>query len=172
MHQRSSSLEAVPMVFCSHVWCASRFFKVSYLNHQFSLRQLEKEQYPAHFRVVTTKEGARTIAEINFDPTESTIDEILRSGISFDDLMMILISDNNFNFVRVCLTNFPFLSEAKLLDGLKTSLDSSYYMESDCGVLNIPKDRSYSSLNYCMSWGSSDKEGFIVIVMKLGACCS
>ncbi|ORE22961.1 hypothetical protein BCV71DRAFT_170867, partial [Rhizopus microsporus] len=85
------------------------------------------EQYPTHFGVITTKECARTIAEINFDSTKSTIDEILRSGICFNVLKTILIPDNDFNFVWVCLTNLPFLSEAKLLDGLKTSLGSSYF---------------------------------------------
>lgn len=42
-------------------------------------------------------------------------------------------------------------------------------MESDCDVLNIPKDRSYSSLNHCMSWGNSDKEGFYSYCHEIGS---
>lgn len=33
-------------------------------------------------------------------------------------------------------------------------------MESGCGVLNIPKDMNYLSLNHCMSCDNSNEEGF------------
>lgn len=41
-------------------------------------------------------------------------------------------------------------------------------MKSDCGVLNVPKDRNYSSLNHCMSWRNSDKEGFYSYCREIG----
>lgn len=50
-----------------------------------------KEQYLTLVGAIAKKEGARKVAEIDFDPADRAIDEILRFEISFDDSKPISI---------------------------------------------------------------------------------
>ncbi|CEG76830.1 hypothetical protein RMATCC62417_11671 [Rhizopus microsporus] len=77
-----------------------------------------KEQCSSRVGVIAKKKGSHKIAEINFDPADRAISEILHSGIRFDDLKTILIPchalDDDFNVVRVRLSNLPFLKKDML----------------------------------------------------------
>jgi hypothetical protein len=46
------------------------------------LMALTEKQFPSRIAVATTKEGSRKIAEINFDPFDPAIDQILKDGIT------------------------------------------------------------------------------------------
>ncbi|KAG1388241.1 hypothetical protein G6F59_016044 [Rhizopus arrhizus] len=48
------------------------------------LMALIAEQYPSRIAVATTKEGNRKIVEINFDPEDPSIDQIVADGIFFE----------------------------------------------------------------------------------------
>ncbi|KAG1031982.1 hypothetical protein G6F43_013854 [Rhizopus delemar] len=86
----------------------------------------------------TTKEGSRKIAEINFDPSDSAIDHILKDGITFENDAVRLLPcralDPAVPLVRLRLSNLPFLKEDILKEQLKMSL-GPYGSVLDLGIL-------------------------------------
>ena len=85
------------------------------------------KQYSSQIAVVTTKEGSRKIAEINFDPLDPAIDHILKYGITFENDTVKLLSCRSLDpivpLVRLRLSNLPFFKEGILQKQLKISLE-------------------------------------------------
>ncbi|KAG1148148.1 hypothetical protein G6F38_003720 [Rhizopus arrhizus] len=110
------------------------------------LMALTAKQFPSRITVATTKEGSRKIAEINFDPLDPAIDQILKDGITFENDAVRLLPcralDPAVPLVRLRLSNLPFLKEDILKEQLKMSLEP-YGSVLDLGILRESHTGTY-----------------------------
>ncbi|EIE90146.1 hypothetical protein RO3G_14874 [Rhizopus delemar RA 99-880] len=110
------------------------------------LMTLIAKQFPSRIAVATTKEGSRKMAEINFDPSDSAIDHILKDGITFENDAVRLLPcralDPAVPLVRLRLSNLPFLKEDILKEQLKMSLEP-YGSALDLGILRESHTGTY-----------------------------
>ncbi|KAG1374967.1 hypothetical protein G6F61_008872 [Rhizopus arrhizus] len=155
------------------------------------LMALIAKQFPSRIAVATTKEGSRKIAEINFDPLDPAIDEILKDGITFENDAVRLLPcralDPAVPLVRLRLSNLPFLKEDILKEQLKMSLEpygsvldlgilreshTSTYMGTGYDILSVPKNDDRSSpLSHHLPWYHSEDEGFYAVWSDMPTYC-
>ncbi|KAG1128480.1 hypothetical protein G6F37_013682 [Rhizopus arrhizus] len=110
------------------------------------LMALIAKQFPSRIAVAATKEGSRKIAEINFDPLDPAIDQILKDGITFENDAVRLLPcralDPAVPLVRLRLSNLPFLKKDILKEHLKMSLEP-YGFVLDLGILRESHTGAY-----------------------------
>jgi hypothetical protein len=155
------------------------------------LISLIAKQYPSRIAAVTTKEGNRKIAEVNFDPLDPAIDNILKDGITFENDTTRLLSCQALNptvpLVRLRLSNLPFLKEDILKEQLKMSLEpygsfldlgilrephTCTYMDKDYAIPNLPKDDGrFSPLSHHLPWYGSEDGGFYAVWSDMPTYC-
>ncbi|KAG0944557.1 hypothetical protein G6F57_002253 [Rhizopus arrhizus] len=112
--------------------------------------------------------GSRKIAEINFDPLDPAIDQILKDGITFEDDAVRLLPcralDPAVPLLRLRLSNLPFLKEDILKEQLK--------MSTGYAILSVPKnDDRFSPLSHHLSWYHSEDEGFYAVWSDMPTYC-
>ncbi|KAG0831878.1 hypothetical protein G6F18_007459 [Rhizopus arrhizus] len=155
------------------------------------LMALIAKQFPSRIAVATTKEGSRKIAEINFDPLDPAIDQILKDGITFENDAVRLLPcralDPAVPLVRLRLSNLPFLKEDILKEQLKMSLEpygsvldlgilreshTGTYMGTGYAILSVPKnDDRFSPLSHHLPWYQSEDEGFYAVWSDMPTYC-
>ncbi|KAG1154268.1 hypothetical protein G6F37_009605 [Rhizopus arrhizus] len=155
------------------------------------LMALIAKQFPSRIAVAATKEGSRKIAEINFDPLDPAIDQILKDGITFENDAVRLLPcralDPAVPLVRLRLSNLPFLKEDILKEQLKMGLEpygsvldmgilreshTGTYMGTGYAILSVPKnDDRFSSLSHHLSWYHSENEGFYAVWSDMPTYC-
>ncbi|KAG1124326.1 hypothetical protein G6F42_009728 [Rhizopus arrhizus] len=155
------------------------------------LMALIAKQFPSRIAVATTKEGSRKIAEINFDPLDPAIDQILKDGITFENDAVRLLPcralDPAVPLVRLRLSNLPFLKEDILKEQLKMSLEpygivldlgilreshTGTYMDTGYAILSVPKnDDRFSPLSHHLPWYQSEDEGFYAVWSDMPTYC-
>lgn len=199
MHRQPTTAidNSSPTVIHSHVWRLGRSPGSVFLDmttrpeSPVELMTIIKDQYPTRIGVLAKKEGSRKIAEINFDPAYSAISKILHTGVHFEESKIILIPcralDDNVNVVRLRLSNLPFLTEPRLLEGLKISLEpygdiidlgicyeptTHTYMGNGYAVLNISAaNRNLSKLTHHLPWCRSEEDGFYAVWNNMPSYC-
>ncbi|KAG1469573.1 hypothetical protein G6F56_003181 [Rhizopus delemar] len=155
------------------------------------LMALIADQYPSRIAVATTKEGNRKIAEINFDPEDPKMDQIVAEGIFFEKDNLYLCPckalDTSVRLIRLRLSNLPFLSEAKLLPQLLSSLQpygsimdlgllrepvTGTYMGTEYAILSVPiGDDSFLPLTHHLPWANVLDEGFYAVWNDMPTYC-
>ncbi|KAG1139540.1 hypothetical protein G6F37_009725 [Rhizopus arrhizus] len=181
----------------SKVWrvgcspCSVLLDMISRSESSVQLISLITKQYPSRVAVVTTKEGNRKIAEINFDPLDPAIDNILKDGITFENDTTRLLPCQALNptvpLVRLRLSNLPFLKEDILKEQLKMSLEScgsfldlgilqefhtSTYMDTGYAIPSIPKDDGrFSPLSHHLPWYGPEDGGSYAIWSDMPTYC-
>ncbi|KAG0873001.1 hypothetical protein G6F15_010976 [Rhizopus arrhizus] len=155
------------------------------------LMALIAKQFPLRIAVATTKEGSRKIAEINFDPLDPAINQILKDGITFENDAVRLLPcralDPAVPLVRLRLSNLPFLKEDILKEQLKMSLEpygsvldlgilreshTGTYMGTGYAILSVPKnDDRFSPLSHHLPWYQSEDEGFYAVWSDMPTYC-
>ncbi|KAG0894351.1 hypothetical protein G6F34_009164 [Rhizopus arrhizus] len=155
------------------------------------LMALIAKQFPSRIAVATTKEGSRKVAEINFDPLDPAIDQILKDGITFENDAVRLLPcralDPAVPLVRLRLSNLPFLKEDILKEQLKMSLEpygsvldlgilreshTGTYMGTGYAILSVPKnDDRFSPLFHHLPWYQSEDEDFYAVWSDMPTYC-
>ncbi|KAG1396151.1 hypothetical protein G6F58_011796 [Rhizopus delemar] len=155
------------------------------------LMALIAEQYPSRIAVATTKEGNRKIVEINFDPEDPSIDQIVADGIFFEKDNLYLCPckalDTSVRLIRLRLSNLAFLSEAKLLPQSLSSLQpygsimdlgllrepvTGTYMGTGYAILSVPiGNDSFLPLTHHLPWSNALDEGFYAVWNDMPTYC-